>query len=83
MQFYVSEDCNRLFDSASGYSIAQNGALVYRSESGEDLPLITDGVLEAALSSTAITGRYYLKFVCGDKYVYVPFRIFVDTSTAT
>ena len=81
--FIFSNACGILFDRDAGFVVGDGNELIRMSESGERMPLITDGVLEAAISTGAVSGRYYLKLVCGDKHVFVPFRVWsADTAEA-
>ncbi len=57
----VTDACLNLFADAT---VATDGLIT------ED-PLLTDGSFTAAISQDAVPGIYYLKFVYGDKYLYV------------
>lgn len=69
--FYVSDGCLSLFDASFGYSVSDDGAILTDGEK----ELLTDGVFVAEVSNDALAGKYYLKFVFKDKYVYLPVRV--------
>ena len=66
--FLVTDNALALFADAVDIVVTQEGELVL-AQDATLTSLVTDGVFEAGVS---VTGKYYLKLVSGNKYVYVP-----------
>lgn len=80
--YSVTASCEALLSADGGYRIDGDGRLIRISDTAEELPVVTNGELELPISESAAEGIYYLKFVSGDKFLYLPFRVFIESTPA-
>ena len=67
----VTDECLRIFDEQSGYSVSESGAVVR----DDGTALVSGDAFEADIAQDATVGKYYFMFVYGNKHVYAAVRI--------